>query len=99
MTTTKRPRYWSVISPMPAPELTGMCRMMEAAGIDGLFAPQVLGPPWIPLAVAAAVTDRVQLGSGIAIAAARSPFETAMAALDMDRISGGRFVLGLGTSV
>ncbi len=84
---------------MPAAELTGMCRMLEAAGIDGLFAPQVLGPPWIPLAAAAAVTDRVLLGSGIAIAAARSPFETAMAALDMDRISGGRFVLGLGTSV
>ncbi|MBI5505303.1 MAG: LLM class flavin-dependent oxidoreductase [Deltaproteobacteria bacterium] len=88
-----------MISPMPAAELTGMCRMLEASGIDGLFAPQVLGPPWIPLAVAAGVTDRVQLGSGIAIAAARSPFETAMAALDMDRISGGRFVLGLGTSV
>ena len=99
MTTTKRPRYWSVIAPAPAAELTAMCRMLEAAGIDGLFAPQVLGPPWIPLAAAAAVTDRVMLGSGIAIAAARSPFETAMAALDMDRLSGGRFVLGLGTSV
>jgi len=99
MTNTKRPRYWSVISPMPAAELTGLCRMLEATGIDGLFAPQVLGPPWIPLAVAAGVTDRVLLGSGIAIAAARSPFETAMAALDMDRISGGRFVLGLGSSV
>jgi probable F420-dependent oxidoreductase len=73
--------------------------MLEAAGVDGLFAPQVLGPPWIPLAAAAAVTERVQLASGIAIAAARSPFETAMAALDMDRLSGGRFVLGLGTSV
>jgi len=99
MTSNKRPRYWSVITPAPAAELTGMCRMLEASGIDGLFAPQVLGPPWIPLAVAAAVTDRVLLGSGIAIAAARSPFETAMAAIDMDRISGGRFVLGLGTSV
>jgi probable F420-dependent oxidoreductase len=99
MTTTKRPRYWSVIAPAPAAELTAMCRMLEAAGLDGLFAPQVLGPPWIPLAAAAAVTDRVLLGSGIAIAAARSPFETAMAALDMDRLSGGRFVLGLGTSV
>lgn len=84
---------------MRAAELTGMCRMLEASGIDGLFAPQVLGPPWIPLAVAAGVTERVRLASGIAIAAARSPFETAMAALDMDRVSDGRFVLGLGTSV
>ncbi|MEB2284911.1 MAG: LLM class flavin-dependent oxidoreductase [Myxococcales bacterium] len=95
----KRPRYWSVIAPMPAAELTATCRMLEAAGVDGLSAPQVLGPPWIPLAVAAAATERVQLASGIAIAAARSPFETAMAALDLDRLSGGRFTLGLGTSV
>ncbi|MFV2090095.1 MAG: LLM class flavin-dependent oxidoreductase, partial [Pseudomonadales bacterium] len=41
----------------------------------------------------------LKIASGIAIAAARSPFETAMAAIDMDRISNGRFVLGLGTSV
>lgn len=98
-TSPSRPRYWSVLTPMPAPELVATARMMEEAGIDGLFSPQVLGPPWIPLAAAAAVTERVLLGSGIAIAAARSPFETAAAALDMDRLSGGRFVLGLGTSV
>jgi probable F420-dependent oxidoreductase len=41
----------------------------------------------------------VQLASGIAIAPVRSPFETAMAAIDLDRISNGRFILGLGTSV
>jgi alkanesulfonate monooxygenase SsuD/methylene tetrahydromethanopterin reductase-like flavin-dependent oxidoreductase (luciferase family) len=41
----------------------------------------------------------VRLASGIAIAAARSPFETAMAAIDMDRLSGGRFTLGLGASI
>lgn len=98
-TPSPRTRYWSVLTPMPAPDLVATARMMEEAGIDGLFSPQVLGPPWIPLAAAAAVTSRVLLGSGIAIAAARSPFETATAALDMDRLSGGRFVLGLGTSV
>jgi alkanesulfonate monooxygenase SsuD/methylene tetrahydromethanopterin reductase-like flavin-dependent oxidoreductase (luciferase family) len=49
--------------------------------------------------VAAAHTERLKVGSGIALAAARSPFETAMAAIDMDRISQGRFVLGLGASV
>jgi probable F420-dependent oxidoreductase len=45
------------------------------------------------------VTERAQLLSGIAIAGARSPVETAMAAIDLDRLSGGRFILGLGTSV
>jgi probable F420-dependent oxidoreductase len=59
----------------------------------------VYGPPWIPLAAAAMATQRLLLASGIAIAAVRSPFETAMAALDLDRLSGGRFILGLGASV
>ncbi|MHC4933690.1 MAG: LLM class flavin-dependent oxidoreductase [Planctomycetota bacterium] len=84
---------------MPAPLLAGIAQQAEAQGLAGIFAAQVYGPPWIPLAAAAAVTERIQLASGIAIASARSPFETAMAAIDMDRISGGRFTLGLGASV
>jgi probable F420-dependent oxidoreductase len=98
-TTNARRRYWAVLNPMPAPMLTMAARQLEGFGVHGIFAPQVYGPPFIPLAAVAAVTERVQLASGIAIASARSPFETAMAAIDMDRISEGRFILGLGTSV
>jgi len=94
-----KPKFWGVVMPMPAPVLTMQAKMAEDAGLEGLFAPQVYGPPFIPLAAAAAVTQRVRLASGIAIAFVRSPFETAMAAMDMDRLSGGRFTLGLGTSV
>ena len=93
------PRQWSILQPLPAPILVEMAKQAEARGIHGCFAPQVMGPPFLPLAVAAGVTERLQLASGIAIAAVRSPFETAMAAIDMDRISGGRFILGLGASV
>jgi probable F420-dependent oxidoreductase len=96
---TGKKRYWGVISPLPAPVLTMQAKMLEDAGVDGLFAPQVYGPPFVTLGAAAAVTTRVKLASGIALAFARSPFETAMAAMDLDRISGGRFVLGLGSSV
>lgn len=93
-------RYWGLVnSSMPAPLLAAMARQAEAQGLVGVFAPQVYGPPWIPLAAAAAVTEHLRLASGIAIAATRSPFETAMAAVDMDRLSGGRFVLGLGASI
>jgi probable F420-dependent oxidoreductase len=92
-------RYWGVISPLPASVLTMQAKMLEEAGLEGLFAPQVYGPPFIPLAAAAAVTSRVKLASGIALAFVRSPFETAMAAMDLDRLSGGRAVLGLGASV
>ena len=84
---------------VPPGVLTGQAKMYEQAGLEGLFAPQVYGPPFVPLAAAAAVTTRVKLASGIALAFARSPFETAMAAIDLDRLSGGRFTLGLGCSI
>ncbi len=63
------------------------------------MAPQVYGTPFVPLAVAAAATSRIRLASGIALAFARSPYETALQAMDLDRISGGRFTLGLGCSI
>jgi probable F420-dependent oxidoreductase len=87
------------VAPLPAPAIAMFAKKAEAQGLEGVFAPQVIGPPWSTLAVAAAHTERLKVASGIAIAAARSPFETAMAAIDMDRISEGRFVLGLGASV
>jgi probable F420-dependent oxidoreductase len=95
----KQRRYWGFTGPLPAAVLGAQAQQAEAQGLHGLFAPQVYGPPWIPLAGAAMVTERLQLASGIAIASARSPFETAMAAIDMDRLTGGRFVLGLGASI
>ncbi len=94
-----KPRYWGTVTPLPAPMIAGQTQQLEALGLEGVFAPQVYGPPFIPLAVAAGATTRLKLASGIALAFARSPFETAMAAMDMDRISNGRFVLGLGSSV
>jgi probable F420-dependent oxidoreductase len=84
---------------MPTSVIGMIVQQAEAQGLEGVFAPQVLGPPWIPLAAAAAQSQRLKIGSGIAIAACRSHFETAMSAIDMDRISDGRFVLGLGASV
>ncbi len=93
-------RFWGVTTPqLPASLIAAQAKQMEDSGLEGVFAPQVYGPPFIPLAAAATTTDRLKLASGIALAFARSPFETAMAAIDMDRISMGRFVLGLGPSV
>ena len=92
-------RYWGIVAPLPAPLISMFAQKAESEGLEGLFAPQVIGPPWSTLAVAASHTERLKIASGIAIAAARSPFETAMAAIDMDHISQGRFILGLGASV
>ena len=92
-------KYWGVIPSLPGPLLVDVAKQSEAAGLEGLFAVQVYGPPFVPLAAAAAVTERIKIATGIAIAAARSPFETATAIMDLDRISMGRTILGLGTSV
>lgn len=92
-------KFWSILTPMSGQIIAGQAQMMESMGLEGLFAPQVYGPPFLPLAAAAAVTKDIRLASGIAIAFTRSPLETATAAIDMDRISNGRFTLGLGTSV
>lgn len=94
-----KPKYWGTVSPMPAQTIAAWAQQLEAMGLEGVFAPQVYGPPFIPLAVAAGATTRMRLATGIALAFARSPFETAVAAMDMDMVSGGRFTLGLGSSV
>ena len=91
-------RFWGVIPVMPGQQLMETARQMEDVGYTGVFAIQVFGPPFIPLSVAAAATSKLQVATGIAIAGTRSPFETAMAAIDVDRISEGRFILGLGSS-
>ena len=62
-------KYWGFVRPMPASLLVMLAKQAEDRGMQGLFAPQVYGPPFLPLATAAAVTERVQLASGIAIAA------------------------------
>jgi probable F420-dependent oxidoreductase len=96
----KSKRYWGfVTADGPAAAVSAQAKMQEDAGLEGLMAPQVYGTPFVPLAVAAAATSRIRLASGIALAFARSPYETALHALDLDRISGGRFTLGLGCSI
>lgn len=100
MTTANKRRYWGFVMPnMPATAVAAQAKMQEDAGLDGLIAPQLYSTPFIPLAIAAAATNRVRLLSGIALAFTRSPYETALSAIDMDRVSNGRFILGLGASV
>ena len=99
MSTTKERRYWGTVAPVEASLIEMMAKGAESQGLEGVFAAQVWGPPFTSLAVAASHTERLKIASGIAIAAARSPFETAMTAIDLDRISNGRFILGLGSSI
>ena len=92
-------RYWSVVTPQPAAQIVEFSKQAEQAGIEGLWGIQLPGPAFLPLATAAAGTERVKLGTGISLAFVRTPLETATSALDLDVISGGRTVLGIGPSV
>lgn len=74
-------------------------RRAEALGFDGVMAPEIQNDPFIPLAFAAAATERIRLGTAVAIAFPRSPMIVANLSYDLARNSKGRFVLGLGTQV
>lgn len=72
---------------------------LEGIGYDGAFSFEAKHDPFLPLAVAAEHTRRLRLGTGVAIAFARNPMTLANLGYDLQSISGGRFVLGLGSQV
>jgi probable F420-dependent oxidoreductase len=71
----------------------------EAAGYDGVWTAETAHDPFLPLALAAERTERVELGTGIAVAFARNPMTLAVVANDLQTLSRGRFVLGLGSQI
>lgn len=71
----------------------------ERDGYDGVFVPETIHDPFVVLALAAQATSRVELGTKVAIAFARSPMALAYTANDIQELSAGRLVLGLGTQV
>lgn len=91
-----------VISPLPNNDLhavPGITAGLEAAGFDGVTVAENAHNPFLPLAVAAVNTARIELITGVAIAFPRSPMMTAGLAWDLHASSKGRFVLGLGSQV
>jgi probable F420-dependent oxidoreductase len=82
-----------------ADAIAAFARRAEEAGIARLWATELYRSATIPLALAARATERIELGTGIALAFTRSPMVTALEALDLDDASGGRFTLGLGAGV
>ncbi len=71
----------------------------ERLGVDGLWSYETAHDPFLPLFAAALATERPSLGTAIAVAFARTPFAMAQTAWDLQRVSGGRLLLGLGTQV
>jgi probable F420-dependent oxidoreductase len=74
-------------------------RMAERVGYDGIWSAETNHDPFLPLMLAAEHTERIQLGTGIAVAFARNPMNLAMVANDLQIASRGRFMLGLGSQI
>lgn len=74
-------------------------RAAEDLGFSGLWTSETRHDAFLPLAVAANGTREIELGTSVAIAFSRSPMEAAQTAWDLQDLSEGRFVLGLGTQV
>lgn len=83
----------------PNPAHLDLAREAEDLGYESVWTAEAWGSDaFTPLTWIAAHTSRIRLGTAIAQMAARTPTATAMHALTLDHLSGGRMMLGLGLS-
>lgn len=85
-----------VESPGDSPALASKA---EEFGFDGVWVNETKHDPFVQLSLAAAATREIQLGTSIAVAFTRSPTTLAYTAWDLQSLSGGRLILGLGSQV
>ena len=71
----------------------------EASGYDGIWTAETSHDPFFPLLLAAEHTTTIELGTSIAVAFARSPMTMAVQANDLQLLSKGRMLLGLGSQI
>jgi probable F420-dependent oxidoreductase len=83
----------------PVKTVTENVAVAERVGVDGVWTSELAHDPFLPLAMVADRSDKVSIGTCVAISFARSPWATAQVAWDLHQMSGQRFVLGLGTQV
>lgn len=74
-------------------------KQFEREGFDGVLSFEGQHDPFVPLVLAAQATERIELTTAVAIAFARNPMTCAYLANDLQLISKGRFLLGLGTQI
>jgi len=87
---------------LPPAGLKGVADIAEAAekmGFDALWTSETMHDPFLPCTLIAEHTQKMQFGTAIAVSFARNPANLAYIAWDLASLSGGRFILGLGTQV
>jgi len=71
----------------------------EASGYDGVWSAETSHDPFLPIAVGAAATEKLEFGTGITVAFARNPMTLAVVANDLQLLTRGRFMLGMGSQI
>lgn len=84
---------------LPIASLVDVAVRAERAGLDSIWSGEYFRSAFVVPAAVAQATSRIGIGTGIALAFVRTPLVTALSAIDLDELSGGRFVLGLGSQV
>lgn len=88
--------YWGA---GPPAQIDQLLRVADSLGFDSVWTAEAYGADaFTPLAWWGSQTTKVRLGTAVAQISARTPAATAMSAITMDHLTGGRFVLGLGAS-
>ncbi len=86
-------------TPLDIRDFAAGAALAERVGLDAVLVEETKDDPFQLLALGATTTGRIQLGTSVAMAFPRSPTVTALSAWSLQKLSGGRFVLGLGTQV
>jgi probable F420-dependent oxidoreductase len=85
--------------PGPPRDSRAAAEYASRVGFDGFFSAETSHDPFFPLVLATDAAPDLDLGTSIAVAFPRSPMITATTSWDLAQMSGGRFILGLGTQV
>jgi probable F420-dependent oxidoreductase len=71
----------------------------EQSGYDGVWSAETSHDPFLPIAIGAEATQKLEFGTGIAVAFARNPMTLAVLANDLQVLCQGRFMLGMGSQI
>jgi probable F420-dependent oxidoreductase len=95
----KTMKFDAALPPFGLKDVPAIAKAAEAIGFDALWTQETQHDPFLPCALIAEHTTRLNFGTAIAVSFARSPANIAYTAWDLATQSNGRFILGLGTQV
>ena len=92
-------KFDAALAPMHLTRVPAVAKAAEEMGFDALWTQETQHNPFLPCTLIAEHTQKMEMGTAIAVSFARSPADLAYTAWDLAAQSKGRFILGLGTQV